>query len=390
MKAFKTILLFMALLAASQISAAEVTSDGDNENVQWLSTSTAEIYLVTGENYLQYRYNGDGTRDNSTMPGAVNMLAVNFFSIYYNLADSVDITHASLQYMICPEGESEGLWNTIECNEVNTLVSPRKNTHRSSFNEQKIISRDLAPGNYVLRIMFQLIDDEGQYYFFGKDNDNFVFYFSMNEPMDPEIVGISMPIMISPGEEQYIWAEAGEPFETIDLTSEEPLDSMTINEVYIFALGNFGNIDLVYKVCDENGVKIYDGKVTCPPDEFGNWCSDPDNSLELLDDTKLQNNKAYNLYFWAEGVIDEQVYTLDNDGDNYLVKFVYGGQGSGCITGDITGDDTVDVSDVNAVINIMLGKVQASNYPGNADLNGDGDIDVSDVNIVINIMLGKE
>lgn len=372
----------MALLTASQMSAA----DGDNENVQWLTTSTAELYLVTGEGSLHYSYNGDGTRDNTTMPGDVDMLAVNFFSIYYNLADSVDITHASMQYMICPEGESEGQWNTLECNEVNTLVSPRKNTHRSTFNEQKMISRDLSPGNYVLRIMFQLIDDEGQYYFFGKDNDNFVFYFSMNEPMDPEIVGISMPIMISPGEEQYIWADAGEPFETIDLTGEEPLDSMIINEVYIFALGNFGNIDLAYKVCDENGVIIYDGKVTCPPDEFGNWCSDLDNPLELLDDTMLQNNKSYNLYFWAEGVVDEQVYSLNNDGDNYLVKFVYGGQGAVGVIGDVTGDGTVDVSDVNAVINIMLGK--AEQVP-TADVTGDGSVDVSDVNAIINIMLGK-
>ena len=46
--------------------------------------------------------------------------------------------------------------------------------------------------------------------------------------------------------------------------------------------------------------------------------------------------------------------------------------------------------DVNIIINIMLGKAQASSYPGNADLNGDNKVDVSDVNIVINIMLGKE
>ena len=59
------------------------------------------------------------------------------------------------------------------------------------------------------------------------------------------------------------------------------------------------------------------------------------------------------------------------------------------ISGDVNGDGTVDVSDVNIVINIMLGKANASDYPGNADCNGDGIVDVSDVNIVINIMLGK-
>ena len=60
------------------------------------------------------------------------------------------------------------------------------------------------------------------------------------------------------------------------------------------------------------------------------------------------------------------------------------------IRGDINGDGKVDVSDVNILINIMLGKAQANNYPGNPDLNDDGKVDVSDVNAVINIMLGKE
>lgn len=58
--------------------------------------------------------------------------------------------------------------------------------------------------------------------------------------------------------------------------------------------------------------------------------------------------------------------------------------------GDINGDGAVDVTDVNIIINIMLGKADASNYPGNADVNGQDGIDVSDANKVINIMLGKE
>lgn len=59
------------------------------------------------------------------------------------------------------------------------------------------------------------------------------------------------------------------------------------------------------------------------------------------------------------------------------------------LRGDINSDGIVDVSDVNIVINIMLGKAQASSYTGISDLNGDGSVDVSDVNAVINIMLGK-
>ena len=55
------------------------------------------------------------------------------------------------------------------------------------------------------------------------------------------------------------------------------------------------------------------------------------------------------------------------------------------IPGDVDGNGSVGVEDVNAVINVMLGK---SENP-NADLNGNGSVGVEDVNAVINIMLGK-
>ena len=52
-----------------------------------------------------------------------------------------------------------------------------------------------------------------------------------------------------------------------------------------------------------------------------------------------------------------------------------------------TGDNIVDVEDVNAVINIILKVHSASYYPGISDLNNDGTIDVEDVNAIINIIL---
>lgn len=55
--------------------------------------------------------------------------------------------------------------------------------------------------------------------------------------------------------------------------------------------------------------------------------------------------------------------------------------------GDVNGDGVVDIIDVNAVINAMLGKpVTDGAMP---DVTGDGVIDIGDVNRVINCMLGK-
>ena len=56
------------------------------------------------------------------------------------------------------------------------------------------------------------------------------------------------------------------------------------------------------------------------------------------------------------------------------------------VPGDSNGDGLVDISDVNAVIDMMLGKAEM--VPA-CDMNNDGKIDISDVNAVINAMLGK-
>ena len=56
------------------------------------------------------------------------------------------------------------------------------------------------------------------------------------------------------------------------------------------------------------------------------------------------------------------------------------------VQGDLNGDDKVDIADVNAVINMMLGK---SAQTAAGDINGDGLVDIADVNAVINLMLGK-
>ncbi len=57
--------------------------------------------------------------------------------------------------------------------------------------------------------------------------------------------------------------------------------------------------------------------------------------------------------------------------------------------GDVDGSGIVDVDDVNAIINIILGKAPASDYAGEPDVDGSGIVDVDDVNAIINIILSK-
>jgi len=60
------------------------------------------------------------------------------------------------------------------------------------------------------------------------------------------------------------------------------------------------------------------------------------------------------------------------------------------LRGDVNNDGSVDVGDVNILVNILLGLDSASNYTGDANVDGEGGIDVGDVNAIINIMLGNQ
>ena len=54
-------------------------------------------------------------------------------------------------------------------------------------------------------------------------------------------------------------------------------------------------------------------------------------------------------------------------------------------TGDINGDGEINVSDVTALINKILGSSTYSDAV--CDINGDGEINVSDVTALINLIL---
>ncbi len=88
-----------------------------------------------------------------------------------------------------------------------------------------------------------------------------------------------------------------------------------------------------------------------------------------------------------EGEPREAVVKVAIPGSSILVTVQQEGETTPAVKGDINGDGIVDITDVNMVINMVLGKVEKTTA---ADLDGNGDVDITDVNAVINLMLGKE
>lgn len=85
----------------------------------------------------------------------------------------------------------------------------------------------------------------------------------------------------------------------------------------------------------------------------------------------------------AEGSYSQALSTTD------FMLFTNDGSTTDLLRGDINGDNLVDVTDVSCLIDVVLGKAQTSDYPGECNLNGDENIDVTDVSILIDIVLGK-
>ena len=56
---------------------------------------------------------------------------------------------------------------------------------------------------------------------------------------------------------------------------------------------------------------------------------------------------------------------------------------SAAIPGDVNNDGEVNISDINAIIDMIL---SGSTNPG-GDVNGDGEVNIADVNAIIDVIL---
>ncbi|MCQ2289544.1 MAG: leucine-rich repeat protein, partial [Muribaculaceae bacterium] len=95
--------------------------------------------------------------------------------------------------------------------------------------------------------------------------------------------------------------------------------------------------------------------------------------------------KVYGSYNLPSGLSYLKLNSTGGNVSAYTLDFMSTPTGK---KGDVNGDDVVDIADVNILLNIVLGKDNASRYNG-ADVNGDGTVDITDVNTALNIVLGK-
>ena len=59
------------------------------------------------------------------------------------------------------------------------------------------------------------------------------------------------------------------------------------------------------------------------------------------------------------------------------------------LLGDVTGDGEVDVTDVVAIANFVMGSIPEGFIEANADMNGQDGVDITDVVALANLVMGK-
>ncbi len=59
------------------------------------------------------------------------------------------------------------------------------------------------------------------------------------------------------------------------------------------------------------------------------------------------------------------------------------------LKGDVNQDGEVSVADINAIVEVIMGKTTDGTLIGNADVNGDQEIGLADINDVIDIIVGR-
>jgi hypothetical protein len=59
-------------------------------------------------------------------------------------------------------------------------------------------------------------------------------------------------------------------------------------------------------------------------------------------------------------------------------------------TGDVDGDHEVTISDVNAIINLILSNDATDEQLARADVNEDGEVNIGDVNKLLDLILNTQ
>ncbi len=145
---------------------------------------------------------------------------------------------------------------------------------------------------------------------------------------------------------------------------------------------------------------IFVEDIPATPNEDGSYSLSFDSSIQIA-----EGDESVDVPFWLGPTLGDVPIVLtarftdkkltvhidiDMAATEQIIKVDFEGESQGQeqpVRGDMNGDGIVDVTDVDIMIDMVLGK--APQDLTKADLDGNGLVDVSDVDMLIDIVLGK-
>ena len=170
--------------------------------------------------------------------------------------------------------------------------------------------------------------------------------------------------------------------------------NVTISGGKVTASGNYYGISSSY-----GSVNITGGQVTATGNDEGIYAPDGDITLGWTNDSDfIYANSYYNQNYENITIADGKAF-IDEDNNIYsgsvpCVNYRYPINGktlrpySPALRGDVNGDGDVDINDVTALIDYLLGVDVADFNPDGADVDQDDEININDVTALIDHLLG--
>ena len=103
---------------------------------------------------------------------------------------------------------------------------------------------------------------------------------------------------------------------------------------------------------------------------------------------KSNNNHSYK--FTGNGIDYTFTFNLNNLSFNVKEYVEPSGPDPSTLVGDVNGDGEINVADLNALVNILLGETADYDTTHRADVNYDSEINIADVNVLTDYILGGE
>ena len=359
---------------------------GQSGNISFYDTYTAALTLsMTGgkESNINYMYNGDGTRNISDQPGGVSSLQISNFTLRLKRSSAdLEIASVSLQYKVYEEG-SDGQWNRMEFTEQEDEGGDILAKKYVGTRATQDLTKGLKQGTtYVLEVMYQVVDKNGNYYFFKPSDGNDLYKFSVNSGgggggeggetggnitfYDKNTATLSLGMTgVWPSDITYTYAGDG----SRDI-SDQPggvssleISGFTLRLQRASADLEIESVSLQYKVYEEGS----DGQWNTlnydfQKDEGGNILAKKytgTTSTQGL--TKgLKEGPTYILEVKYQIIDKNGNYYFFPSGENDLYRFSVNGGGGGSgesVRGDLNGDGEVNMQDVMFLVNkIVNGK----------------------------------